>query len=155
MNYGFAKDWEVVAESELQVYKEGPGRNTELKNLALSLKFVEREGILQNREGPSLASESGVLLPSTLEDQKYTGLEFVQILSDKIEKFVYHMNAGIEFDRKDFDPNGVWGIILEYPYKAPVRLVGEVNGSFVKDGLPESSGLDLFGRLEIKPLTLE
>lgn len=141
LNYGFAKDWEVVAESDLQVYREGSSRDVELTDSAISLKKVMREGVLQEKQGLSVASEFGVLLPSTIEGQRNAGLEGTQIVSGKWNNFLYHANLGIEFDRENFDPNGLWGFILEYPFERSFRLAGEVNGNFKRNGLPENSAL--------------
>lgn len=96
---------------------------------------------MQDEDGLSVASEFSVLLPSTVEGQRKSGLEGIQIISGQWTSFLYHVNLGIEFDRENFDSNGLWGFILEYPLQKSFRLVGEVNGSFKKDSLPENSAL--------------
>ncbi len=141
LNYGILKNWEVVGEFGIQVYREGEDRNTELKEPALLLKGVLREGLLQNQQGPSLAVEFGVLLPSTVKGERSAGLEGIGIFSGKIRKLAYHLNFGGELDREDFDLNGIWGIILEYPFEGKLRLVGEINGVFKRNELPENLGL--------------
>src|SRR5574340_1167837 len=35
INYGVIKDWEIVGESDLQIYKEGAARNTEIRDDAI------------------------------------------------------------------------------------------------------------------------
>ncbi len=140
-NYGIWKNWEIVGEFDLQVYKEGIERNSELTGPALFLKGVLREGILQDQEGSSFVVELGVLLPSTVEGKRKFGIEGLMVLSGKISDLGYHVNLGGELDREDFAPHGLWGIILEYPFEGRFRLVGEVNGSFKRHGPPENSGL--------------
>ena len=141
LNYGISKNLEVVGEFDVQVYKEGKERNRELKEPAIFLKALLREGILQGKEGASFAVEFGVLLPSTVRGKRDAGIEGIGILSGKISDLVYHLNFGGELDREDFDLNGIGGIILEYPFDSKFRLVGEVNGTFKRHGLPSNSGL--------------
>lgn len=141
LNYGILKNWEIVGEFDVQVYKEGEDRNTELKDPALFLKGILHEGILQDQEGPSFAIEFGVLFPSTIKGERNAGFEGIGILSGKIFDLVYHLNVGGELDRENFDPKGIWGSILEYPYKGRFRFVGELNGEFEFRGQHEIFGL--------------
>ena len=141
LNYGISKNWEFVGEFDLQVYKEGTGRNHELAEPALFLKGVIHEGILQNQNGSSFVVELGILLPSTIEGERKAGLEGIMVLSSKISDLAYHINLGGELNRENFDPQGIWGIILEFPFEGNLRLVGEINGSIERNGSSESSGL--------------
>ncbi len=141
LNYGILKNWEVVGEFDVQVYKEDKDRNFELKDPALFVKGVLREGILQEQEGPSVAVEFGVLLPSTVKGERKAGLEGIGILSGKIANLGYHLNLGLELDREKFDPNAIWGVILEYAVEDKFRFVGEINGVIKEQGPPEDSGL--------------
>jgi hypothetical protein len=141
INYGISKNWEIVGEFDLQVYKEGKDRDSELTEPALFLKGVLREGILQDQEGSSFVVEMGVLLPSTVEGKRKAGIEGIVVFSGKTSDLIYHLNLGGELDREEFAPHGIWGIILEYPFEGRFRLVAEVNGSFQRGGHPENSGL--------------
>lgn len=141
INYGFARHWELVMESDLQIYMEGQARNAEIRDPAVFLKGILREGILQKKDGLSLAGEFGVLLPETVREERSAGLEGIGIASWKVWDIVFHANAGLELDREDFDPNGIWGIIAEYPFEGRFRIVSEVNGSVNYQDSPESSGL--------------
>lgn len=141
INYGISKNWEIVGEFDLQVYKEGKDRNSELTEPALFLKGVLHEGLLQNKEGLSFVVELGVLLPSTVEGKRKAGIEGIVVFSGKTSDLVYHFNLGGELDREEFAPHAIWGIILEYPFEGRFRLVAEANGSFKRDGHPENSGL--------------
>jgi hypothetical protein len=62
LNYGFAEDWEVVLEGQGE-HPQFAGASSALVENALSLKSVLREGSLQDKEGPSIAIEIGMLLP--------------------------------------------------------------------------------------------
>src|SRR5262249_60280778 len=59
LNYGFVKNWEAVGEFRLQASPE-----LEITDPGLSLKGVLREGVLQEKEGVSIAVEAGLPLPS-------------------------------------------------------------------------------------------
>jgi len=140
-NYGIAKNWELVAEFDLQVYKQGKDRNRELTDPAFFLKGVLREGILQDKRGISFVVELGILLPSTVEGERKAGLEGIVVFSGKLSDLMFHINLGGEFDRESFAPHGIWGMILEYPIAKRLQLVGEINGSFQNDEPSEYSGL--------------
>lgn len=139
--YGVLKNWELGHEFDVQVYKEGKGRDGELKNPVVYLKSVVREGILQNQQRVSFGGIFAVLLPSTVEGERDVGLRGSALISGRISNWVYHLNVGGELDRKDFDPNGIWGVILEYPFRGKFRMVGEVNGIVKSHGPSDNSGL--------------
>ncbi|HLG30802.1 MAG TPA: hypothetical protein VI387_11375 [Candidatus Brocadiales bacterium] len=140
-NYGIFKNWEFVSEFDAQVYKEGENRDGEIKDPAVFLKGVLSEGILQNQQGASFAVELGVLLPSTVKRESHVGAEGIVVFSSKISNLVYHLNLGGELDREDFAPNGIWGIILEYPFGGRFRPVVEVAGVVKSRGPSDNSGL--------------
>ncbi len=140
-NYGIFKNWEIVGESQVQVYERGSDRNNELKDPALLVKTVVREGVLQEQQGPSLALESGILLPSTVKGEGRTGVSSVGILSNRIGDCLFHLNLGLESDRTGSGPDGIWGVITEYPFQGRFRLVGEINSTVENKGSPDTSGL--------------
>jgi hypothetical protein len=61
LNFGFAERWELVLQGTAQPLPEGIGP------LSVSdgafLKYVLRPGVLQEKSGPSIATEFGPLLP--------------------------------------------------------------------------------------------
>ncbi len=61
LNYGFAPDWETTVEGRAAYAIAGGG--TGLTDAAAPLKGIVREGALQDKPGPSVAAEFGVLLP--------------------------------------------------------------------------------------------
>jgi hypothetical protein len=64
LNFGLIKDWEAVFEGRLSTplsSSEPPN----LMNAGAFLKYVLRPGVLQEKTGPSIATEFGVLFPDT------------------------------------------------------------------------------------------
>jgi hypothetical protein len=85
---------------------------------------VLREGVLQDKSGPSIATEFGVLLPGLHEEQGY-GASWIGIVSNRWNWGTAHFNFGAELTR-DHNPNFIAGLILEGPYQWTVRPVAEV-----------------------------
>src|SRR5262245_54147762 len=70
-NYGFARNWELVAEGSLLVY-DSAGKEPELLDPQINLKTVLIEGPLQEGNSPvSLAVEIGALLPETVRNSGF------------------------------------------------------------------------------------
>src|SRR5690348_9017454 len=62
-NYGLAPQWEAVLQTQAEHGLAGVSKSPVLtENFAL-LKTVLREGVLQDKSGPSLATEFGLVLP--------------------------------------------------------------------------------------------
>ncbi|MCI0442967.1 hypothetical protein L0152_07095 [bacterium] len=137
LNYGVATNLEIVGEFEIE---KPPGGDIELIAPALFLKAVIKEGILQEKEGASIAVEAGPLLPSTVQGEREFGFEAIAILSERFSSFVFHINfgGGIERDRNSFV---VWGVIAELPINPNLRLVGEINGESIKGKSADNSAL--------------
>jgi len=135
LNYGIVKRLELVGEFRLDVSPD-----VELIDPALSLKGVLREGVLQDRPGPSVAVEAGVLLPSTVHGERGVGFQAVGIVSGKLAAVTWHVNGGGGLDRGG-RPFGTWGVIGELPLHPKLRLVGEVNGESTQGQRPNNSAL--------------
>ena len=127
LNYGVLDRWELVAEFRVQ---EGSG--TDVTDPAVSLKTVLKEGVLQDKDGLSLAVESGLLLPSTLKGEGGVGFEATGIVSGRLGPLTLHANAGGGVDRSDVRPFVTWGLIGELPVSEKVRLVSEINGQGIR-----------------------
>ena len=63
-NYGFTDNWEAVLEGQLET-PLSPSGPSSLRAAGAFLKGVLREGSLQDKTGPSVATEFGVLLPDS------------------------------------------------------------------------------------------
>jgi hypothetical protein len=135
LNYGIAKNMELVAEFNLQ---ESP--DVELTDPSVSLKAVLKEGVLQDKPGVSIAVEAGPLAPSTLPRERRVGFEAIGIVSAKLEPVTVHVNGGGGLDRTG-ELFGVWGVIGELPLTSKLRLVSEVNGQTTEGERPNNSAL--------------
>jgi hypothetical protein len=135
LNYGIAKNLELVGEFNLQ---ESP--DVELTNPSVSIKAVLREGVLQEKPGVSVATEVGPLLPSTLPHERSVGFEAIGIVSGKLEPVTLHFNGGGGLDRAG-ELFGVWGVIGELPVHPKLRLVAEVNGQSTQGAPANNSAL--------------
>ena len=138
LNYGLAQNWEVVGEVAVE---KSPDESAQLVDLGLSLKAVLKEGILQNKDGISLAIEAGPLLPSTVAGEPRFGFVGIGILSGKLFPLLYHVNFGAGVNRTKTNPFAVWGVIVELPVLQNFRLVGEVSGENIREELPDESVL--------------
>ena len=138
LNYGVIHNFEVVGEFAVEEPGHGAAR---LVDAALSVKAVLKEGVLQEKDGVSVAIEAGPLLPSTNKDEKGVGFEGIGILSGKIEPLIYHMNFGGGVDRAHADPFVIWGLIAELPITPKLRLVGEIDIESVRGSSPNNSVL--------------
>jgi hypothetical protein len=122
LNYGFAQNWEVVLEGQGEHPQSG-GSSSALLDNALSLKYVAREGSLQEKTGPSLATELGLLLPG-LNGESGTGLALAGIAGQKWDWGAIHFNAAVSLTRERRGEL-FFGTILEGPGDWTVRPVAE------------------------------
>jgi hypothetical protein len=124
-NYGFAKNWELVVEGQWE-HPLAPADDTRsrLVGNAVSLKTVLREGILQDKSGPSIATEFGVLLPGFRDEQGY-GASWLGIVSQRWAWGTIHFNVGAELTREQHGDVSV-GTIIEGPFDWKIRPVAEV-----------------------------
>ncbi len=136
LNYGVAKNWEAVGEFRVEASPE-----LEITGPGLFLKGVLKEGVLQEKEGVSLAIEAGPLLPSTLPHEHGVGVEAIGIASAKVAPVTVHVNGGGGLDRDDRHGFAIWGVIGELPVHPKLRLVGEVNGESTQGQRPNNSAL--------------
>ncbi len=68
----------------------------------LDLKYVVKEGFLQDKPGDSMAVENSLLLPSTSAQETHVGFQETGIWSHLILGFIFHMNLGVGIER-DYD----------------------------------------------------
>jgi hypothetical protein len=124
INYGFIPGWEAALEGKLTHGLSAgiPGRSL-IENQAL-LKGVLREGTLQEKPGPSIATEFGVLLPG-INDQHGTGAVLNGIVSQRWNWGTIHLNTQIELTREQH-ANYFLDSIIEGPHDWPVRPVTEI-----------------------------
>ena len=121
-NFGIVKDWEAVFEGLVQTPLT-PSGPTSLSASGAFLKYVLREGVMQDRPGPSIATEFGVLFPDSIGDTGF-GARIDGIVSQRWEWGSVSFNLAGELTR-DQKADLFSGVILEGPFKWKVRPVAE------------------------------
>ena len=124
INYGFTPGWEASLEGEV-----AHGLTTGLPGVSLVegealLKGVLREGSLQDKPGPSIATEFGILLPG-IRDEHGTGAILTGIVSQRWGWGTVHFNAQIALTREQH-ADYFLDTILEGPHDWVVRPVSEI-----------------------------
>jgi hypothetical protein len=123
INYGFAKHWELVLESQLETPLSPPGASN-LTSSGIFLKHVLRPGTLQDQSGPSVATEFGVLLPDTLGPTG-TGFSVAGIVSQRWGWGTAHLNVQGVLTRSQ-NADVFTSLIVEGPSTWTVRPVAEL-----------------------------
>ncbi len=111
-NIGLGRGLEAVAEFKLvNDLSRGQGRDhTRFEDSALSLKWIAREGALQEHgSAPSLAVELSALLP-TIRGEGRPGSELIGIASGRALGWTYHLNGGGLVERGGDEPGILWGV---------------------------------------------
>lgn len=123
MNFGLTDGWEAVFEGrgETPLSPFGP---TELIDAGASLKHVVLPGSLQGKDGPSVATEFGVLFPDSTGNSG-VGATWANIVSQRWDWGTVHFNVETTLTREHRADVFV-GAILEGPSKWKVRPVAEV-----------------------------
>jgi hypothetical protein len=124
INYGFLPGWEAALEGKLSHGLTAGIPGTSLVESDALLKGVLREGSLQEKPGPSIATEFGVLLPG-INDQHGTGAVLNGIVSQRWDWGTAHLNAQIAVTREQH-ADYFLDSIIEGPHDWPVRPVAEL-----------------------------
>jgi hypothetical protein len=122
-NYGFAEDWEAVLQGNVEV-PLSPSGPVGWQGTGAFLKHVLREGSLQGKDGLSIATEFGVLLPDIPSDQRI-GVSLAGIISQHWDWGTVHLNAAASLTREQ-NADGFVGVIVEGPSQWTVRPVAEI-----------------------------
>src|SRR5882757_2160222 len=122
-NFGLSEGWEAVFEGQGQtpLSPQGP---TSLTAAGAFLKHVLQPGSLQDKTGPSVATEFGVLLPDSTGSSG-GGASLAGIVSQRWDWGTIHLNAATALTR-DHHADVFLGGIIESPTKWAVRPVAEV-----------------------------
>jgi len=124
-NWGFMRDLELVLEGRQFIPLEpAPGEaRFQLLETQLNVKWLMREGSLQDRTGPSVATEWTILLPET--GQHSVGGALNTNVSLHGPALTVHVNGTVAYTRER--TAGLFGgLIFEGPWAWPVRPVAEV-----------------------------
>jgi hypothetical protein len=121
-NYGLSEGWEAVLEGQGQT-PLSPSGPTTLTAAGAFLKHVLQPGSLQDKTGPSVATEFGVLLPDNTGNSG-VGARLAGIVSQRWDWGMIHMNAETALTR-DHHADLFLGGIVEGPSEWSVRPVAE------------------------------
>jgi hypothetical protein len=123
LNYGFVPEWEATIEGELAHPLAGDVPGTSLIGNIASLKTVLREGSLQEKPGPSIATEFDILLPG-IGDKHGTGVNIIGIVWQQWSWATVHVNAAAVLTQEQH-ADYVLDTIIEGPRDWLVRPVSE------------------------------
>ena len=124
LNFGLTDRIELVIEGKNTWPLEHSGSSPELRDNAVSVKAVLREGDLQDKSGPSLAIEVSTLLPSS-PDEHGVGEVITGIASKRWMRATVHLNVTVGVTRSHEFARSV-GLIAEGPSTWRVRPVVEL-----------------------------
>src|ERR1700682_1392070 len=123
INYGLSEGWEAVFEGQGQT-PLSPSGPTSLTAAGAFLKHVLQPGSLQDKTGPSVATEFGVLLPDSTGSSG-VGASLAGIVSQRWDWGTVHLNAETALTR-DHHADVFLGAIVEGPSTWTVRPVAEI-----------------------------
>src|SRR6202795_1337162 len=121
-NYGFSEGWEAVLEGQGQT-PLSPSGPTSLTAAGAFLKHVLQPGSLQDKSGPSVATEFGVLLPDSTGSSG-VGASLAGIVSQRWDWGTINLNAETALTR-DHHADVFLGGIIEGPSTWTIRPVAE------------------------------
>jgi hypothetical protein len=123
INYGLSDDWEAVFEGQGQTSLSPPGP-TSLTAAGAFLKHVLVPGSLQDKIGPSIATEFGVLAPDSTGNSGF-GVSLAGIVSQRWDWGTMHLNAETALTREHHGDLFL-STIVEGPSTWTVRPVAEI-----------------------------
>ena len=141
INLGIAEGWEAVLQGRHVLRSDGSSvaARERLIDTGLFLKTVLRQGSLQGKNGPSIASEFGFLLP-TLHEEPGTGFVAGLILSQRWPAATLHLDISAAETRSRHG-DLFEGVIFEGPFHWAVRPAIELFHERESAGLSTRSGL--------------
>ena len=95
-----------------------------LTNAGVFLKYVLQPGVLQDKSGPSIATEFGPLLPG-INDELGVGFSWAGIVTQRWDWGTINYNVETNLTR-DHHAELFLDAIIEGPFKWPIRPVAEV-----------------------------
>jgi len=121
-NYGLSEGWEAVFQGQGQT-PLSPSGPTSLTSAGAFLKHVLQPGSLQDKTGPSVATEFGMLLPNSTGSSG-VGASLAGIVSQRWDWGTIHLNAETALTR-DHHGDVFLGGIVEGPSNWSIRPVAE------------------------------
>lgn len=124
LNFGVIEGWEAVLEGLRQMPLSPDAGPSSLSAAGAFLKGIIRPGVLQDKTGPSIATEFGVLLPDSIGQTTF-GASAAWIVSQRWDWGAIHLNAAATLTRAHRGDIFL-STIVEGPAKWTVRPVAEV-----------------------------
>lgn len=124
LNLGLVEGWEAVLQGRGQAGLSSASHRASFAGDGLFLKGVLRDGVLQERTGPSVATEFGFLLPG-VNDEPGLGVSWAAIVSQRWSGLTAHLNTAVALTR-DQRLDVFIGSIFEGPSDWRVRPVAEL-----------------------------
>ncbi len=126
LNLGFARDFEFVLQANLLFPLDAPAKapSWQMQSAGVFVKTVLREGVLQDKSGPSIAAEMGTYLPN-VNGVKGFGPSIDVIISERWSFGSVHLNLN-PYEAQSGNADFFLGLILEGPIQWPVRPVVEL-----------------------------
>jgi hypothetical protein len=124
INYGFTPGWEAVLEGIVAHGVTAGLPGTSMVGNGAFLKGVLREGALQEKPGPSIATEFGILLPG-VNDEHGAGASLAGIVSQRWDWGTVHFNAAAALTQQQHADLFI-DAIVEGPHEWVVRPVAEL-----------------------------
>jgi hypothetical protein len=124
INYGFTPGWEASLEGKVTHGLTAGISGTGLVESDVLFKGVLREGSLQEKSGPSIATEFGILAPG-INDEHGTGAVLNSIASQRWDWGTVHLNAQIALTQEQHADLFI-DVIVEGPHDWVVRPVAEI-----------------------------
>ena len=126
VNWGFYERFELVLEnSSAFLLGGGDGASASFVQTNVLVKYILREGVLQEKEGISIALEGGVLVPTFPHMEDHVGASIAGIASYRWPFLTVHVNARMALNRESL-AEFLGGVIVEGPYEWTVRPVAEL-----------------------------
>lgn len=99
VNYGAGSGYEFSLEARrvMRMTEEQPAPSPRFDDFELSVKRILKRGVMQDRKGPSVATEVGLLLPTS--EEKTTGFFGTLVVSDHLRLVGVHLNAEVSRTR--------------------------------------------------------
>jgi hypothetical protein len=123
-NLGVAEGWEAVLQGQGETALSPASSPASLVENGAFLKGIIHEGVLQDKAGPSIATEFGVLLPG-VNDEAGLGGSWAGIISYRFGPATVHFNAEAALTRQRHGEIFL-STIVEGPYDWKIRPVAEI-----------------------------
>lgn len=110
VNYGAGSGYEFSLEARrvMRMTDEAPTPSPRFDDFEVAVKRILRSGMMQDKKGPSMAGEIGLLLPTS--DEKGTGFFGALAVTDHFHLIGVHLNA--EVSRTRAHQTGRFGSVI-------------------------------------------